>query len=204
MRPTGSEDGGQRGSRSGAEARGTLIAATHRLLGTAGLEATSIAAVAQAAGVAKATVLYHFGSRDALILATVEAILGPSWAQQEQAARRPGDPRQALDAWLQVCFAVEIETVRLRAQIASSATGSPALRRLADAERGVEIAIAALLERGHRMRCWRAPRPDQAAVLAIAIVDGCLASGLRSGDSTTLPVLQAMCRSALLDVLVRS
>jgi hypothetical protein len=60
------------------------------------------------------------------------------------------------------------------------------------------------LERGHRMRCWRAPRPDQTAVIAMAIVDGCLASGLRSGDSTTLPVLQALCRGALLDVLVRS
>lgn len=203
MKP-GADDSGRRSHRQGAEARAALVAATHQLLGTSGLEATSVAAVAQAAGVAKATVLYHFGTRDALILATVEAVLGPSWAQQDQALRRPGDPRQALDAWLQVCFAVPIETIRMRTQIASSASGSPALRRLADAERGVETAVATLLERGHRMRCWRAPRPEGSAVLAMAIVEGCLASGLRSGDATTLPVLSALCRGALLDVLVRS
>ncbi len=187
----------------GEAARAAIAKAAVACIGAEGLEACSIAAVAHAAGTAKASVLYHFGSRDGLLSASVDAALVPWWRAQGEAMRQAGDPRSCLDAWLAACFAIDLPALRLRTQIATADPNTAAARRIADAERELELGVIALLSRGHRDQSWRAARPEQTALLVLGLVDGTLLHALRSGEASALAALRAVVRSALLDLLVR-
>ncbi|HJO24665.1 MAG: TetR/AcrR family transcriptional regulator [Myxococcota bacterium] len=55
----------------GAASRETILDAARMILGTQGLRGCSLAAVAQAAGCSKGTILYHFGTRDGLLIALI-------------------------------------------------------------------------------------------------------------------------------------
>ena len=66
-----------------------------RLFGESGFAGTSVRAVAAAAGVSPANVMHHFGSKDALRLATDERVLGVLSASLKAAAQavvEGGDP----------------------------------------------------------------------------------------------------------------
>ncbi len=55
----------------GAASREAILDAARMILGTQGLAGCSLAAVARAAGCSKATILYHFGTRDGLLIALI-------------------------------------------------------------------------------------------------------------------------------------
>ncbi|MBW2445220.1 MAG: TetR/AcrR family transcriptional regulator [Deltaproteobacteria bacterium] len=55
----------------GAASRAAILDAARTLLGTDGLSGCSLAAVARAAGCSKASILYHFGTRDGLLFALI-------------------------------------------------------------------------------------------------------------------------------------
>lgn len=79
----------------GGQSRDALITAATHLFAERGYAGTSIADVAAAAGVAKASVLYHFADKEALWIEAVEAL----WAEVDAfyiANRLPPD-RSALD-----------------------------------------------------------------------------------------------------------
>ncbi|MFC9893780.1 TetR family transcriptional regulator [Nocardia sp. NPDC127579] len=65
-----------------AETRQRLLAAAERLLLTERYEDVSVRAICAAAGANPAAVHYHFGSKDALVSALLEARLGPLWAER--------------------------------------------------------------------------------------------------------------------------
>ncbi|MFJ9363804.1 TetR family transcriptional regulator [Nocardia sp. NPDC101769] len=62
-----------------AGTRERLLAAAERLLLTEPYDEVSVRAVCAAAGANPAAVHYHFGSKEALIAALIEARLGPLW-----------------------------------------------------------------------------------------------------------------------------
>ena len=55
----------------GAASREAILDAARLILGTQGLSGCSLAAVARAAQCSKATILYHFGTRDGLLMALI-------------------------------------------------------------------------------------------------------------------------------------
>jgi len=55
----------------GAASREAILDAARLILGTHGLSGFSLAAVARGAGCSKATILYHFGTRDGLLIALI-------------------------------------------------------------------------------------------------------------------------------------
>jgi AcrR family transcriptional regulator len=55
----------------GTASRGTILDAARTILGRQGLSGCSLAAVARVAGCSKATILYHFGTRDGLLVAVI-------------------------------------------------------------------------------------------------------------------------------------
>lgn len=69
---------------TGEEARATILAATRRCFVALGVRGASIADIAAEAGCSKASVLYHFGSRDEM----VRALLAPLWSDIESLADR--------------------------------------------------------------------------------------------------------------------
>jgi AcrR family transcriptional regulator len=69
----------QRSNRRGEQAREAVLAGAAELFATRGYAGTSIADVAEQAGLSKPSILYHFADKDALWIATVEAL----WAEVE-------------------------------------------------------------------------------------------------------------------------
>ncbi|MGW5224579.1 TetR family transcriptional regulator [Nocardia niigatensis] len=64
-----------------ASTRERLLAAAEQLLLTEPYDEVSVRAVCAAAGANPAAVHYHFGSKEALVGALIEARLGPLWAE---------------------------------------------------------------------------------------------------------------------------
>ncbi len=80
-----------------AQRRSEILRAAYRVMARAGAQRTPLAKVAEEAGVSKALLLYHFESKDALIMAAFE------WALQATATRireqldERSDPTAAID-----------------------------------------------------------------------------------------------------------
>jgi len=84
--------------------RERILAEATRLFGAQGFAATSIQAIADAVGITKPTLVYHFGSKDGLREAVLDAVMG-HWRNEVprlMAAAAAGGPR--LDALLTAFF----------------------------------------------------------------------------------------------------
>lgn len=112
--------------------RTRVLDAAVGLFGTRGYEATSLDQVAEASGVRKQTVLYHFGDKDGLLRAVIDRSAADLAVALERALARPG-----LEGWERV-EAVVRATFRLAAQRPAllglvrevSRLGGPAAARL--------------------------------------------------------------------------
>lgn len=128
---------------SPSDAAGRLLAAAAALGAREGIGALSIQAIADAAGVSKALVLYHFEEKSALLAALHTELCGQS-AARLRAAAQSADP---LDAW-RALVAAEVargELPLLAALASDAAVRSPeasggwSLREEAATELGVRI-----------------------------------------------------------------
>jgi AcrR family transcriptional regulator len=71
------------------EKRAELLAEARRLFIEDGYEATSMAALAKAAGVAGNTIYWYFTDKDDVLVAVLDAVLGDVLAEYEQVAAAP-------------------------------------------------------------------------------------------------------------------
>ena len=112
--------------------RTRVLDAAVGLFGTRGYEATSLDQVAEASGVRKQTVLYHFGDKEGLLVAVIDRSAADLAAALERGLGRPG-----LAGWDRI-DAVVRATFRLAAQRPAllglvrevSRLGGPAAARL--------------------------------------------------------------------------
>src|SRR5260370_1977392 len=79
-------------TRDSAETRRRLIAAADRLFYGQGIRAVGVDAVAEAAGVTKRTLYYHFASKDDLIAAYLEERDLPTLGRYQNLIPGPGEP----------------------------------------------------------------------------------------------------------------
>ena len=104
--------------------KGALLDAAERLFAEAGVDATSLRAITQAAGANLASVNYHFGSKEGLVRAVLARRIGPlnreRIARLEQSERDGASP--ALDQVVRAFVAPTLEMVR-------SEAGGPAFAR---------------------------------------------------------------------------
>jgi len=150
--------------------RAKLIEAAYSVLATQGYEATSIKAVAQAAGVAPGLIHYYFASKEHLLLAVVEDAAA-RYAEEMRTLRASLAPEQALDAAIAARKGrVEREPDRERLRIELFALGvrHPALRPavarvLATGRDGIVQLLAAE---------GNAPDGDADAAVFLAMLDG--------------------------------
>ncbi|MFG2222393.1 TetR/AcrR family transcriptional regulator [Streptomyces sp. NPDC048644] len=77
-----------------------LIECTIDLISTRGYPATSLAAIAERAGLSKAAVLYHFSSKDNLTGATLAQVLDRFGAYVSERVARESDPLDAVVAYV--------------------------------------------------------------------------------------------------------
>jgi AcrR family transcriptional regulator len=71
------------------EKRGELVDAARRLFIGDGYDATSMAAIARAAGVAPNTIYWYFGDKDDLLIAVLDAVMTDSLTEYASVADRP-------------------------------------------------------------------------------------------------------------------
>jgi len=132
---------------SRADAAAQIVRAAIGLGASDGVGALSLQAIANAAGVSKALLLYHFTGKAALLVAVVDRLGDSTAAQLQRAAAAP----DAMDAW--------------RA-LARDRDGLGELALLAALTLEAEVATDALIV----LRTRRAAREAAAATLATAIL----------------------------------
>jgi AcrR family transcriptional regulator len=176
----------QRGVRTEA----AILDVTLQLLATRGVHGTSLDAVAEAAGVAKSSVLWHFGSKEELLLRVAEHVF-------EQVARGP--VRQILElptiaerdeATWRFFSGTLHERPELRRLILylifESGEGRPELReRLQQLYRG----IRELYEDGLRGVVPDAEQRRRLAIISVATFDGLFLQWLLDPESVDLDAL---------------
>ena len=180
--------------RRGVRTEAAIVDATLRLLAVRGVHGTSLDAVAEEVGVAKSSILWHFGSKEELLLRVVERVF-------DEVARGP--VRRILElptleergeaTWR--FFSETLQRPELRRLILylvfESVEGRPELRaRLQQLYRGVrelyEVGLrGAVPDAGERVRL---------AMMTLATFDGLFLQWLLEPDAVDLDALHAQLR----------
>ncbi|MCD5313991.1 TetR/AcrR family transcriptional regulator [Kineosporia babensis] len=82
-----------------------------------GFAGTSLAAVAERAGVAKSVVVYHFGSKQALLEAVVDSVYAGAAPAVLAAVEGAGGPRERLLAYVRACVLFAADNGRALAAV---------------------------------------------------------------------------------------
>lgn len=154
------------------QASARLVEAALSLLCVEGVSGVSVQRVADAAGVSKGLVHYHFADKDALLCACAETLVADLIAREEL-ARRGRTAATALDALWQAVQSMLVDG-RRRALMALCADAPAGVREvLARLARDRQAAAGAVLASIEEAFGWvpRVPRPALAAAY-VAFVDG--------------------------------
>jgi TetR/AcrR family transcriptional regulator len=160
--------------------RDQILTEATRLFAAGGFAAVPIQAVADAVGVAKPTVVYHFGTKEGLRSAVLEALVGHWRAElpRQLAVAATGGPR--LDNLLRALFGFFLED-RNRARLALRAmidTPDDMRRLLAEALRPWTRLLGEAIRAGQAAGTVRAEvEPEAFALLLTTAAIGTIAAG---------------------------
>jgi AcrR family transcriptional regulator len=157
----------RRQSPAPARRRGDLLDAAAALFAERGIEATPVAAIAEAAGVAKGSFYRYFPSREALMAALKERFVdGILDAVGEFAARIPPDDWWALtDEFVARMFEAMLERRHLIRVFDAQPRTEEAAQLFRDAEDRVDAFIAGGIEAGVAAGVFRVADPEATAML---------------------------------------
>ena len=161
------------------EKRLELITAARRLFIEDGYEATSMSALAKAAGVAGNTVYWYFGDKDDILVAVLDAVLGDALADYQQVAAQPLEE--------QLLWVVDTlqQMRRLVATVHSRAAQSPAVDEW---HTGFHLMAETLFRSTLEQAGLTGPNVDAEVKIGVFTVEGLLSHGLDEADQ------QAICR----------
>jgi len=174
----------------GVRTEHAIVEATMQLLATRGIQGTSLDAVAEEVGVSKSSVLWHFGSKEELLLRVAEHVF-------EEVERGPVQDILALsslEARTAATWRLFSETLHERPElrrlilhlIFESVEGRPELRaRL----RQLYDGIRGLFEAGLRGVVSNRGRRERLAIIAVAAFDGIFLQWLLDPDAIDLEAL---------------
>ena len=175
----------------GVRTEEAILQATLRLLATRGVQGTSLDLLAEEVGVAKSSILWHFGSKEELLLRVAERVF-------EEIARGPARDILALptlDARSEAMWRFYAETVRRRPElrrlvlylIFETAEGRPELRaRLRQLYRGTRELFA----EGLRGVVPDAEQRRRLATISVAALDGLFLQWMLDPEQLDLDALQ--------------
>jgi AcrR family transcriptional regulator len=188
--PSEARAGGRSRQERGVRTEAAILEATLRLLAQRGVQGTSLDAVAEEVGVAKSSVLWHFGSKEELLLRVAEHVF-------DHVARGPVQEILALPTLAErgeATWRFFSETLHQRPElrrlilylIFESVEGRPELReRLQQLYRG----IRELYESGLRETVRDPGQRRRLAVISVATFDGLFLQWLLDPDSVDLDAL---------------
>jgi len=170
-------------SRIVRDTRDRILSAAYGLLYKEGFSRVSVDAIADAAGVTKRTLYYHFDSKDALVAAVLDhqhalALAQiQEWASEsaESSAAFLADLFAALGAWAREPRWLGSGFTRLTMELADL-PGHPARRAAHQHKAAVEDWLA------ERLAALGAQRPEELAREVMLLTEGCLSLILIHGD----------------------
>ncbi|HLN16187.1 MAG TPA: TetR/AcrR family transcriptional regulator [Acidimicrobiales bacterium] len=157
--------------------REQLLGAAEAVMVTKGFDATSVADVAAAAGLAKGTVYLHFGSKAELLAALRARYLQQFGGALEESQRRAGarDPARRLACFVEELFAFSTSHVALHHVLFHEAGFSEE-----DAFVGARRLLGAIVDEGVAAGQFRVPEAGVAAAFVLHGVHGVLVEALHS------------------------
>ncbi|GGU28330.1 TetR/AcrR family transcriptional regulator [Streptomyces violascens] len=162
--------------------RRQLIEATIDSIATRGYPATSLAAIAEQAGVSKAAVLYHYASKDKLTEATLAHVLGRFMAYVTERVEREDDPKAALVAYVRAMIGYQQANrrhVRVIVEMLLDDQGGTKLKTPGSHDTaGRWQGLAELLTKGQEAGCFREFDTRTAALAIGGAIDGVIAHWL--------------------------
>jgi AcrR family transcriptional regulator len=180
----------------GVRTEEAILQATMRLLASRGIQGTSLDLLAEEVGVAKSSILWHFGSKEELLLRVAERVY-------EEVASGPVQRILALPTFeerAEASWKFFSETLRQKPElrrvilylIFESVEGRPELRaRLQQLYRG----IREMYETGLRGVVPEAAQRQRLAIISVAALDGIFLQWLLDPDAIDLEALNAELRA---------
>ena len=166
--------------------RQQLIECTIDLISARGYPATSLSAIAKAAGISKAAVLYHFSSKDNLAQATLDHVLERFSTYVYERVDRESDPRAAVAAYVRAMIGYQQANrrhVRVITEMLLDDNGGTRLKTPGSHDAGGRWqALAALLSRGQLTGQLREFDPQIMALAIDGAIDGVVAHWLTHPD----------------------
>jgi AcrR family transcriptional regulator len=117
-------------TKSPFQTRDTILQATSQVILDKGIEGLTLDAVAKEAGVSKGGLLYHFPSKEALIVGTIAKLIDDHETALQQEFDRdedPGTPGQWVRAYLRATLNYDKQALALIAPLAQAAIANPDL-----------------------------------------------------------------------------
>jgi AcrR family transcriptional regulator len=177
------------GARKNAPPREDVLAAAMGMIAESGLEQLTMAALGRAVGMSSGHLLYYFGSKDELLLRTLEWSEGRLGAERARLLARPGPARERLDAYVDLYVPDGHRdphwTLWLEVWNRSQNADDDARDRQAAIEGAWHRDLVALLAEGVSRGEFRGVDPDRFAARLRALLDGFsihVAVGLRGAD----------------------
>lgn len=153
-----------------------LVRATYRLIAGRGVRRLSLQEIADAAGVSKALLLYHFGRKEALVLATMRWVLLRAEQRIRDAVEAVETPEQAVDAMVDAIFAdadANFRFYRTQLDLVEHAIGHRDFERLSWSFRTIVNALyEEVVSGGVAAGSFSVRDVSEAATVLRAIVDG--------------------------------
>jgi AcrR family transcriptional regulator len=166
-----------------------VLAAAMGMIAESGLEQLTMAALGRAVGMSSGHLLYYFGSKDELLLRTLEWSEGRLGAERARLLARPGPARERLDAYVDLYVPDGHRdphwTLWLEVWNRSQNADDDARDRQAAIEGAWHRDLVALLAEGVSRGEFRDVDPDRFAARLRALLDGFsihVAVGLRGAD----------------------
>jgi len=183
-----------------------LVRGTYRAMARVGTQQLSLRDIAKELGVSPALLVYHFGSKDNLLVETMHWALAGSVGRIERRVAGIDDPQEALAAILDAVFVgpranrdfylIYMDLVQYSVRHESFTTLAALLRQ------HITDSYAAIIRRGVDAGVFEAADIDLAARQVRAIVEGGFMQWLQEDDwEQTHAALQRDCHAAVLRLL---
>ncbi|MFM9371476.1 TetR/AcrR family transcriptional regulator [Streptomyces sp. Da 82-17] len=166
--------------------REQLVACTIELIASRGYPAASLAAIAERAGLSKAAVLYHFGTKDKLTRAAFEHVVSRFAAYVHERVDAAPDPRAALVAYVRAMVGYQQANrshVRVITETLLDDAGGTRLKTPGGHEATGRLdGLVELLVAGQRAGVFREFAPRPVALAVGGAIDGVVAAWLSDPD----------------------
>jgi AcrR family transcriptional regulator len=186
-----------------------LIRSTYNVMARMGAQQLSLRKVAEEAEVSAALLVYHFGSKDNLLLETMRWVLSRTVRRFEECFSGIDDPEEALEAFFSAIFIspkANRDFYLVYLDLIEYGARNPSFRGLTDLLRVHSTEpFAFVITQGVEAGVFEVDDIDLAATHARALVEGMFLQWLQDPDwRQTHAALRAECHQTMLDLLRRN